>query len=88
MKKSSTNFNYIRYLNDAGVIMIGYLATMLTLFGYITSIFSPFFLVLSLFFWYLMSNFSKLYADRRSNKFSEEIIFILYHVILFAIILS
>jgi putative colanic acid biosynthesis UDP-glucose lipid carrier transferase len=35
-----------------------------------------------------MSNFSKLYADRRSNKFSEEIIFILYHIILFAVVLS
>mgnify|MGYP000031099363 FL=1 len=88
MKKPSTNYNYIRYVNDAGVMLVAYLATLLTLFGHVSSLFNPFFLGLSLFFWYLMANFSKLYADRRSNKFSEEIIFILYHVILFAIILS
>jgi len=88
MKKPNTNYSYIRYLNDALVILLAYLGTLATLFQPAFQFFSVYFLVLTYFLWYLMSNFSKLYADRRSNKFSEEIIFIIYHIILFAIVLS
>ncbi len=35
-----------------------------------------------------MSIFSKLYVERRSNKFSEEIVFVIYHTILFSVSLS
>jgi putative colanic acid biosynthesis UDP-glucose lipid carrier transferase len=35
-----------------------------------------------------MSLFSKLYIERRSNKFSEEIVFVIYHTILFSVSLS
>jgi putative colanic acid biosynthesis UDP-glucose lipid carrier transferase len=88
MKKPNTNYSYIRYLNDALVILVAYLGTLFTLFQPAMQFFSFYFLALTFFLWYLMSNFSKLYADRRSNKFSEEIIFIFYHIILFAIVLS
>ena len=88
MKKPNTNYSYIRYLNDALVILVAYLGTLFSILKPAMQYFSIYFLGLSFFLWYLMSNFSKLYADRRSNKFSEEIIFILYHIILFAIILS
>lgn len=88
MKKPNTNYSYIRYLNDSLVILVAYLGTLFTLFNPAFNFFSIYFLGLTLFLWYLMSNFSKLYADRRSNKFSEEIIFILYHIILFAVVLS
>ena len=88
MKKPNTNYSYIRYLNDSLVILVAYLGTLFTLFIPAFNFFSIYFLGLTLFLWYLMSNFSKLYADRRSNKFSEEIIFILYHIILFAVVLS
>jgi putative colanic acid biosynthesis UDP-glucose lipid carrier transferase len=38
--------------------------------------------------WYISAWFSKLYADRRSNKYSEEIVFIVYALILYTIVLS
>ena len=88
MKKPSTNYSYIRYLNDSLVLLVAYLGTLFSLFTPALQFFSIYFYALTLFLWYLMSNFSKLYSDRRSNKFSEEIIFIIYHIILFAVVLS
>lgn len=38
--------------------------------------------------WFVLSFFSNLYANRRSNKFSEEIVFIVYHVLFFVVALS
>jgi putative colanic acid biosynthesis UDP-glucose lipid carrier transferase len=46
------------------------------------------FLLITLAIWYVSASFAKLYADRRSNKFSEEIIFIVYTLILFTILMS
>jgi len=47
-----------------------------------------FFVILSILIWYISSIHSKLYAERRSNKFSEEIIFVFYNSIVFSILLS
>jgi putative colanic acid biosynthesis UDP-glucose lipid carrier transferase len=49
---------------------------------------SQFFALIALVTWYIATSFSKLYADRRSNKYSEEMVFIVYSLIIYAIILS
>jgi putative colanic acid biosynthesis UDP-glucose lipid carrier transferase len=88
MKKRLSYFYITRYLADASAIAIAYLATLLSLFGNISQGFNGLFLITSIIYWYLISPFSKLYADRRSNKFSEEIIFIIYNIILLFIFIS
>ncbi len=50
--------------------------------------FFPLFLSLSLAAWFIASFFSRLYADRRTNKFAEEIISTIYNAVLFAILLA
>ncbi len=88
MKRNLHYYNITRYLADAVAIFIAYIATLLTYFGNIFWGFNVFFIIISIAFWYVISQVSKLYADRRSNKFSEEIIFITYNTLLLAILLS
>ena len=86
MNKKSNRFVFIRYANDFLVISAAHLFAL-----WATShleIWNPAFVLLSAVIWYIVSSFSKLYADRRSNKFAEEIIFITYHLVLFTILLS
>ena len=80
--------NITRQLADALAIVLAYLAALMVHFGNIGSGFSLIFLGLSLVFWIFLSQISKLYANRRSNKFSEEIIFIAYHILLLSILVS
>ncbi len=88
MKKSIRYYNYTRYLADAFAIVLAYIVTLLIYYGNLESGFSLLFLLFSILFWYILSQVSKLYANRRSNKFSEEIIFITYNTLLLAILLS
>ena len=74
MNKKSNRFVLIRYVNDALVVIAAY-ALGLWNTGHLDQ-WNPAFAVLSIVLWYFVSSFSKLYADRRSNKFAEEIIFI------------
>lgn len=46
------------------------------------------FTLIALVTWYISTSFSRLYADRRSNKYSEEIVFIIYSLILYTVVLS
>ncbi|MDP1844381.1 MAG: hypothetical protein Q8K64_13265, partial [Sediminibacterium sp.] len=73
MKKNVQFYNITRYLADALAIVLAYFISLLIHFGDIAGGFSIVFLSLSIAFWYVLSQVSKLYADRRSNKFSEEI---------------
>jgi putative colanic acid biosynthesis UDP-glucose lipid carrier transferase len=88
MKKNLQLYHVTRYLADALAILVAYIVVLLIHFGSIGEGFNITFLVLSILFWYLLTQVSKLYAERRSNKFSEEIIFIAYNTILLAILLS
>jgi putative colanic acid biosysnthesis UDP-glucose lipid carrier transferase len=88
MTKNVRYYNLTRYLADAAAICLAYLLSLFTSFGYITSNFSFPFLIFSIGFWYLLSQISKLYSGRRSNKFSEEIIFVTYNTVLLSIALS
>jgi putative colanic acid biosynthesis UDP-glucose lipid carrier transferase len=88
MKKKQRYYNITRYLADALAIVIAYIVAVFVHYGSLHSGFSLLFLFFSIVFWYILSQFSKLYADRRSNKFSEEIIFITYNTLLLSILLS
>jgi putative colanic acid biosynthesis UDP-glucose lipid carrier transferase len=87
MKRNQNFYTVLRYLLDALSIFAAYLliqwqyqpvqTTNLLLFIY------PFILLAT---WYFSGIYSKLYEERRSNKFSEEIIFILYNTLLFTIL--
>ncbi len=88
MKKKVRIYSITRYLADALAIVLGYLVTLFLYFGGLISDFSFPFLAFTILFWYIVSQFSKIYSDRRSNKFSEEIIFIVYNILLVSILLS
>ncbi len=88
MKKKVSSYNSTRYLADALAIVLAYIFNLLIYFGNLKVGFNWAFICLTLAFWYIVSQFSKLYSDRRSNKFSEEIVFIGYNILLTAILLS
>ncbi len=88
MNKKQRYFKITRYLADAFAIVLAYVAAVMMNYGSLNEGFSIVFLLCSIIFWYVLSQFSKLYADRRSNKFSEEIIFITYNTLLLSILLS
>lgn len=91
MAKLDNRYTLIRYVIDAPIVGIGYLlsakATLsqdqpdAPLFDFLLT-------GLALLVWYLAASFSRLYTDRRSNKYSEEIIFIIYTLIIYTIFLS
>src|SRR5471030_1840550 len=92
MAKSYNRYTTIRYIIDAPIIGISYFvafnitsAKSLFLAGYYNNYFFP---IIALAGWYIAASFTRLYADRRSNKYSEEIVFIIYTIILFTILLS
>jgi len=91
MSKTYNRYTVIRYIIDAPVVGISYLLALhftkiQSLFT--TDIYNYLFTFIALSVWYISTSVSKLYADRRSNKFSEEIIFIIYTLIIFTILLS
>lgn len=88
MKKKQRYYNITRYLADALAIMVAYIMAVFVHYGNLNAGFSFLFMSFSIVFWYLLSQFSKLYSDRRSNRFSEEIIFISYNILLLSILLS
>jgi putative colanic acid biosynthesis UDP-glucose lipid carrier transferase len=87
MKRNQNFYILLRYLLDALSIFAAYLLIQwqyqpvqtnnILLYIY------PFILLAT---WYFAGIYSKLYEERRSNKFSEEIIFILYNTLLFTIL--
>jgi len=91
MAKTYNRYTTIRYIIDASVLGIAYfLAGNFTNGGgfFHETPNDYLFISVSLLSWYIAASFSKLYADRRSNKYSEEIIFIIYTLIVFSVLLS
>lgn len=91
MAKTYNRYTRIRYIIDAPVVVISYIAAANISLGGNLNSFKPhnyLFIIIALIAWYIAGSFSKLYADRRSNKYSEEIIFIVYTLIIFSILLS
>jgi putative colanic acid biosynthesis UDP-glucose lipid carrier transferase len=91
MAKPYNRYTIIRYIIDAPVVGISYFVASRFNSGQSiisTDRYTLFFTLISLMLWYIAASFTRLYADRRSNKYSEEIIFIIYTIILFTILLS
>jgi putative colanic acid biosynthesis UDP-glucose lipid carrier transferase len=91
MAKAYKRYTIIRYIIDAPLVVLAFLMAQRFSSGTNWSAFSVYtylFIPISLAVWYIASSFSKLYADRRSNKYSEEIVFIIYTILLFTILLS
>jgi putative colanic acid biosynthesis UDP-glucose lipid carrier transferase len=91
MSRKLNIYTIIRYLIDSPVVGLSFLFSI-----YVTNTKSLdqlnltdyLFLLLSIILWYITASFSHLYTERRSNKFSEEIIFIIYTLFLYAIVFS
>lgn len=90
MKKKTKLAKYTRYTLDIAAILSAWSLTMFIHFPNqkLNILSAIFFIIMASAVWFFLSFVSKLYADRRSNKFSEEIIFILYHLLLVTIVLS
>jgi putative colanic acid biosynthesis UDP-glucose lipid carrier transferase len=91
MAKLDNRYTLIRYVIDAPIVGIGYLLSAKATLSQEqadNSISDILLTGLALLVWYLAASFSRLYTDRRSNKYSEEIIFIIYTLIIYTIFLS
>lgn len=88
MRKQQQFLKNIKYTLDVIDILIAYSLAGFIFNQYQIAHFSFFFFIVSCILWFTMSILTKLYAERRSNKFSEEIVTIFYQCILFATSLS
>ncbi len=91
MAKSYTRYTTIRYIIDAPIVALSYIVALSFSSGkglFNATLNDYLFTFIALIAWYIATAFSRLYADRRSNKYSEEIVFIVYTMILFTILLS
>jgi putative colanic acid biosynthesis UDP-glucose lipid carrier transferase len=89
MRKNQRFYNVLRYALDAFSILCAYLVIEYAYpFSSEGLTYQGLFIFLSIATWYFCSVYSKLYAERRSNKFSEEIIFVLYNSMLFSVLIS
>ena len=91
MAKLDNRYTLIRYIIDAPIVGIGYLVAVqftLSQSEPHNSAASFLFTILAMVVWYLAAAFSRLYTDRRSNKYSEEIIFIIYTLIIYTVLMS
>ncbi len=86
-----TRYKTIRNFIDIPILCIAYLISILLLkkVHYKSDFsFSISFIALAISSWYVCAQISNLYIDRRSNRFSEEVIFILYTQFLFTLVLA
>ena len=91
MSKKNNRYAVIRYITDVPIVGLSYLlASSISLKTNIwDSSWQTYLLVfVSIAVWYISTSFSHLYKDRRSNKYSEEIIFIIYSLAIYMIVLS
>ena len=88
MKKQQQFLRNISYTLDIIIILIAYLVAKKFSYNIDLQYFSYPFFFLSIVLWFVMSIFSKIYFEKRSNKFAEEIVQMIYHSILFIVSLS
>ena len=91
MAKATHKYTLLRYIIDAPVVLASFFISLWLLDlhrGHFYSLALILFALLAVTTWYVAGSFSRLYAERRSNKFSEEIVFILYSLILFGILIT
>jgi putative colanic acid biosynthesis UDP-glucose lipid carrier transferase len=88
MKKQQQFLRNISYTLDIIIILIAYLIAKKFSYNIDLQYFSYPFFFLSIVLWFVMSIFSKIYFEKRSNKFAEEMVQMIYHSILFIVSLS
>jgi len=88
MKKQQQFLRNISYTLDIIIILIAYLIAKKFNYNIDLQYFSYPFFFLSVVLWFVMSVFSKIYFEKRSNKFAEEMVQMIYHSILFIVSLS
>ena len=88
MAKAYNRYTTLRYIIDAPIVGISYLLASRITPGEDLDLYGYLFILVAFIVWYIAASFSRLYADRRSNKYSEEIVFIIYTIILFTILLT
>jgi putative colanic acid biosynthesis UDP-glucose lipid carrier transferase len=88
MKKQQQFLRNISYTLDIIIILIAYLISKKFSYSIDLQYFSYPFFFLSIVLWFVMSVFSKIYFEKRSNKFAEEMVQMIYHAILFIVSLS
>jgi putative colanic acid biosynthesis UDP-glucose lipid carrier transferase len=88
MKKQQQFLRNISYTLDIIIILIAYLIAKKFTYNIDLQYFSYPFFFLSILLWFVMSIFSKIYFEKRSNKFAEEMVQMIYHSILFIVSLS
>ena len=88
MKKQQQFLRNISYALDIIVILVAYLIARKFIYKIDLQYFSYPFFFLSVVLWFVMSIFSKIYFEKRSNKFAEEMVQMMYHSILFIVSLS
>jgi len=88
MKKQQQFLRNISYTLDIIIILIAYLIAKQFNYNIDLQYFSYPFFFLSIVLWFVMSVFSKIYFEKRSNKFAEEMVQMIYHSILFIVSLS
>ncbi len=88
MKKQHQFLRNISYTLDIIIILISYSISKKIIQSVDLHNFSYNFFILSIILWFSMSFFSKIYLEKRSNKFSEEMVQIIYHSILFVVSLT
>ena len=88
MKKQQQFLRNISYTLDIFIILIAYLVAKKFSYNIDLQYFSYPFFFLSIVLWFIMSIFSKIYFEKRSNKFAEEMVQMIYHSILFIVSLS
>ena len=91
MSKINQRYHSFRLLLDTLMIVLAYVIVMrmdVSNAGN-TRFTQPFaFIAIAICAWYTAAYFSTIYGDRRSKKFSEEIVFIIYTIVIFLILFS
>ena len=88
MKKQQQFLRNISYTLDIIIILTAYLVAKKFSYNIDLQYFSYPFFFLYIVLWFTMSIFSKIYFEKRSNKFAEEMVQMIYHSILFIVSLS
>lgn len=91
MSKINQRYQSFRFFLDAVMIVLAYfIAIHIDIFNVgITHFAQPCaFLSIGFCAWYTAAYFSTIYGDRRTKKFSEEIVFIIYTMVIFLVLFS
>ncbi|MEY2834971.1 MAG: hypothetical protein RLZZ557_633 [Bacteroidota bacterium] len=91
MPRSPRFYSRLQYTIDASTLVLSFITATFWAkgrFSFPASVSDFFFIILLLSLWFLSAQISKLYRNRRSKKFTEEIVVNMYNNIIFTVLLS